>query len=105
MVKGIKSRLGKCYQLVGSYALRHPDVILVHGTINGSRRTGVDFDNPHAWIEEKNEVVFDLVWDTRLPKDVYFRLMEAKELKRYNHKALRKMVLKFKNWGLENKRS
>jgi len=94
----MKERLGKCYQLAGRYALDHPNSTLIHGTINGIKFTGIDFDNPHAWIEEGEEA-YDLVLDYRLPKEVYYKLMQAKVIKKYNHNAMKKMILKTTFWG------
>jgi hypothetical protein len=98
-LKPKKRRLGKCFQLAGRYIFDHPDVILIHGTINGSHLCNVpDFDNPHAWIEGGDEV-YDLVLDQRLPKDVYYQIMHAKIKKRYTQNEMNKLVLRTGHWG------
>ena len=95
-----KSRLGHCYELAGRYVFNHFDegILLVHGTINGRRWTGLDKDNPHAWVEEEDDV-YDLVWDKRFPKQLYYEVMNAKADKKYNFKELCQIVGKKKHWG------
>lgn len=58
----IDCRLGQCYVLSGRYVMDHQESILVHGSINGRRWTGKDFDNPHAWVEDGDEI-YDPVWN------------------------------------------
>ena len=83
LTEEMKDRLGQCYTLAGRYVLAHPDAILVHGAING-RRWGIQQeDNPHAWVEEGDEV-YDLVWDQRFPKDAYYSMMQAIESIQWN---------------------
>ncbi len=91
-------RLGQCYVLSGRYVMDNQNAILVHGSINGRRFTGKDFDNPHAWVEEGNEV-YDPVWDQRLPKEAYYGIMNAKSIKQYNYEEMAKLMLRNENWG------
>jgi hypothetical protein len=94
----MKDRLGQCYVLSGRYVMDHPEAILVHGSINGIRWTGKDFDNPHAWIEEGDEA-YDPVWDLRLPKEAYYGMMQAKVIKKYNQEETMLTMVRSKNWG------
>lgn len=98
MKEAIEERLGDCYRLAGRYVMDHPEAILVHGTINGVRFTGKDFDNPHAWIEEGEEV-YDLVWDKRFPKEVYYGMMQVKVNKKYDWDEMSEAIFKAKDWG------
>ncbi len=93
-----KEKLGQCFVLSGRYVLNNSDAILVHGTINGFRFTGKDFDNLHAWVEEKDEV-FDPVWDKRFPKDLYNEIMNVTIHKKYNQEEMLKIMLQHGNWG------
>jgi len=91
-------RLGQCYVLSGRYILGNDNAILVHGTINGIRWTGKDFNNPHAWIEENGEV-YDPVMDWRLPIDAYYGMMQAKPLKKYDSEQASINMLNYNHWG------
>lgn len=95
-----KSRLGQCYVLSGRYVFNHPEenLLLVHGTINGRNWTGKDFDNPHAWVEDDDEV-YDPVWEKRFPKEVYYQLMNAKAHHKYTFKQVCQITSKKKHWG------
>jgi hypothetical protein len=95
--KPFGGRLGQCYTLSGRYAKDHEDALLVHGIING-RRWGVDKDNPHAWIEEGEEV-YDLVMDLRLPKELYYEIMNARALYKFDHEQVCIQMLKTGHWG------
>jgi hypothetical protein len=96
--KGFKQRVGKCYMLTGRYVMDHPDAILVHGTINGMRFTGKNFDNPHAWIEEGDNVK-DLVLDQQLPRDIYYEVFGAKPVKKYTSDEARLIMIQTGNFG------
>lgn len=91
-------RLGRCYELSGRYVLDNHDAILVHGSVNGIRMTGKDRDNPHAWVEEGDEV-FDPVMDQRIPKEAYYGMMQAKVVKKYEWDEMAKTMLKAAHWG------
>ena len=91
-------RLGQCYVLSGRYVLNNSNAILVHGTINGIRFTGKDFDNLHAWVEEGDEV-FDPVLDKRFPKDMYYEVMNAKSHKKYDQEKMMVIMLREGHWG------
>lgn len=95
-----QSRLGQCYVLSGRYIFNHPDegLLLVHGTINGRRWTGKDLNNPHAWIEDGEEV-FDPVLDKKMPKEMYYELMNAVPDHKYTFKQVCKITAKNKHWG------
>ncbi len=93
------NRLGDCYRLSGRYVMDNQEkAILIHGTINGVRFTGKDFDNPHAWVEEGNEV-YDPVWGKRFSKDVYYDMMRVNVNKKYNWEEVAIAMLRADNWG------
>lgn len=94
----MKDRIGDCYRMAGRYVMDNDNAILVHGTINGIRFTGKDVDNPHAWVEEGNEV-FDPVWDQRFPKEAYYEIAGAKPIKSYNLDQAAAEMLKSEHWG------
>jgi hypothetical protein len=96
--KGFEKRVGDCYRLAGRYVLDRHDAILVHGTINGRRWTGIDFDNPHAWVEEGDEC-FDPVSEWRLPKEAFYELMQAQIHKKYTWEEAAKLMCRNKHWG------
>ncbi len=99
--EGIKNRLGQCYVLAGHCVCvidDHPNAMLVHGTINGKFFTGIDFDNPHAWVEENGEV-FDPVWNRWFSKETYYLLVNAKVISTYDHEAALKNMFVFEHWG------
>ncbi len=91
-------RLGLCYKLSGKHVMNNQNVILTHGSINGRAWTGKDIDNPHAWVEEGNEV-YDPVWDKRFPKEVYYQVMNAKVIKKYEYFEMAKLMLRNEHWG------
>ena len=94
----LTNNLGRCYELSSKYVQNHPDAILAHGTINGRRFTGKDFDNLHAWVEEGNRVI-DIVWGKEFEKQVYYELMNAKVIETYDHEQVLINILKYKHWG------
>lgn len=96
--QGMEDRLGDCYRSSGRYVTNNQNAILVHGTINGVRFTGKDFDNPHAWIEEGDEV-YDPVWDKRFPQELYYGMMRAKVQKKYDWEAASIAMVRSGHWG------
>lgn len=93
-----QGRLGDCYRLSGKYVIDNQKGTLVHGTINGRRWTGKDFNNPHAWVEYDNKV-FDPVWDQEFPQEVYYAIMKAKPQQKYNWEEMSKFMLRNSHWG------
>lgn len=92
---------GDCFVVAGSYALNHPEVILVHGIVTGQGALdGVRF--PHAWVEIGGKIIDKSNGnDIKINKELYYALgsIDKKYLKKYNHKQLLKYVLDTENWG------
>ena len=94
----LQKRLGQCYNLAGRYIHDHPKALLVHGTFNGIRFNGIDFNNPHAWIEEDGEV-YDPVMDCQFPLQDYYNLFQAVANKKYTHQEACEKMLETEHFG------
>jgi hypothetical protein len=88
-------RLGRCYELSGSYVTWHRDYLLVHGTIQGAGYP----PNPHAWVILPDGQVHDPVTDLTLPAEVYVRVFGAIEQVRYTYIEMARHVLRTEHWG------
>ena len=99
-----KERLGNCYSLSGKYVMNNLEWDLIHGTITeqveGGRTIG------HAWVENTEthhghdiKMIYDPVWDKKLPWDAYERFVGAKEEQRYTRAEMVKIILEQQNWG------
>jgi len=93
-----KQRVGQCYRLAGSYVIDHGGT-LVHGTINGRKWGLADLDNPHAWVELEDGMIFDAVLGSMFDADSYYVVFQATPLKRYTSDRVRELTLETEHWG------
>lgn len=89
---------GNCYQSAFNFVYVHEDWTLVHGraVVQGGKFKGMDFG--HAWAE-KDDVVMDTESGLRIPKDLYYRVGEVGETKRYTFNQAREMAVKHGHYG------
>jgi hypothetical protein len=76
-----KNRDGRCFELSLSYLLDHPEYTLVHGTLNSDV-----LPLAHAWIENQNGYVYDLVKNQEFPVQEYYQKYQAKKVVTYSIK-------------------
>jgi len=77
-----KKRSGRCFELAFSYLLGNEDKILVHGSvqhISGNQMA-------HAWIENHEGDVYDLVKNEIYNGDEYYRKFNARKMFSYTVK-------------------
>jgi hypothetical protein len=94
-------RPGDCYEVAFHFMIENPAgkyAKLVHGKVRNVIRGQKDYVD-HAWVE-----VGDLVWDnahfdTFIPRDVYYRLSDAKPERSYTRSDAIRMALKTKHYG------
>ena len=97
--ESFKDRLGRCYELSGSYVMNHPESILVHGKIyNPRQKEGLYSQIDHSWVEEGDEV-YDPVMNLKLSKDAYYRLFNAEVYHIYTHDDVIHLCIKVRHWG------
>ena len=89
-----KKRLGRCFELAGSYVLSNPDLILVHGTIFSSAEPLA-----HAWVENSEMEVYDLVENKTYGPGEYYQKHDAKKIVTYTQKELAAEVVETGTWG------
>lgn len=122
MKRGMKKRLGRCYELSGRFVTieEHEGmrgITLVHGTIQGGGNPTLD----HAWVEYVDTTmeqgalehlklspeqaamaslfIFDPVLDEKMPVEAYAWFAHAKPQRRYTVDEARKLAVDSGHWG------
>lgn len=88
-------RVGRCYELTGRIALRNPHLEVVHGTIQGMEARRIK----HAWAVLPDESVWEPATNTIWPKQAFYSVFNAIDLKRYANSAFRSLAVRHGNWG------
>jgi hypothetical protein len=83
-----KNRAGRCFELSFTYLLGHPEYTLVHGTLNSDV-----LPIAHAWIENQNGFVYDLVQNQEFPVQEYCQKFQAKKVVTYSQKEAAKLMV------------
>lgn len=89
---------GNCYQSAYEFVMMHREWVLVHGraVVQGGKFKGMEFG--HAWAE-KDDVVMDTESGLRIPKDLYYRVGEVGETKKYSPVEAQSMATKHGHYG------
>ena len=93
-IKGLRKRVGRCYELCGRAALTRPDWSLVHGfVVMRDRCMG------HAWLE-RDGWVYDAVLDQVMRSEQYASDFKADERARCpGGQSVSGKVLVYGHWG------
>lgn len=96
--KGLKERLGRCYELSAKYVTAHMGVRLVHGSIQAYGKPRIH----HAWVEATSggqHFVYDAVLDKWMLMADYYRHFNAKKKIQYTDRKIVSNLLKHNHWG------
>jgi hypothetical protein len=81
-----ESRLGRCYELAGSYAPTQPGSTLIHGSIQGFGYPRIG----HAWVQLKDGSVWEPTTDTVYPEKTFRSYFNAEITKAYDPASVAK---------------
>jgi hypothetical protein len=87
-------RLGRCYELSGSYAMMHDDAVLVHGSIQGGGNPRIG----HGWVEHKGEIyepISNQMWHPIVFKAMFKSQVDAK----YTSSEWKSKAVSTGHWG------
>lgn len=90
----IKTPCGHCYEDSYQFIKNNKDWELVHGTVtNGEGKTF-----PHAWAEKSGQV-YDPSTDVTLSADEYYKMLKAKDIKKYKYHDMLVKSVKSGHYG------
>jgi hypothetical protein len=92
---GIKSRLGRCYELSARFVVDHRDATLVHGSIEGMGHPR----NPHAWVLLPSGDIFDPVLDSEMSADAWAAFASPRVERTFTRDELVPLLVEFGHWG------
>ena len=90
-----RKRLGQCYVLAGTFASHHPDVILVHGSIQGFEHPRID----HAWVQLPNGDIWEPGQGQIWPEPVFTAFFNSTVHATYTHLQTISQTLTHRHWG------
>lgn len=94
-LKGLRKRLGRCYELCGMAALERPDWTLVHGFVDIGKAVGMG----HAWLE-RDGWAYDAVLAEVMRVELYSDRFNAKAQQRViGGSPVAAKVLCYGHWG------
>ena len=90
-----KDRLGRCYELTGNLALHNPEVVLIHGSIQGMGAPRIG----HAWVVLPDGQVWEPVTNEVWKSSVFDGFFCPQVAKKYDNQALLRKVVRHEHWG------
>ena len=90
-----KERLGCCYELAGSLAQHNPEVVLVHGSIQGMGAPRIG----HAWAVLPDGSVWEPATNQMWKSSVFEAFFRPRVDKKYENQAMLRKIVRHEHWG------
>jgi hypothetical protein len=92
---GFETRLGRCYELAGSYAIAHQEASVVHGTIKSADTSPLN----HAWNVNPDGTVHEPATDRDFTPTAFERLFSPTVTREYTGVEATVKMLKAEHYG------
>jgi hypothetical protein len=93
-----EDREGNCYEISSLFVLSNDCWLLVHATLYPRSGPFANRAYQHAFVES-GDWVYDPIFDTGYPRDMYYAYHRVSEARRYNAEEMKRMLLKTENYG------